>query len=278
MTDPILKIQKANGNIVDYLPRKLVRSLERVGANEELIGSITSQVEDLLYPGIPTGKIYTLVYRELRKRSRPLAARYKLRKAIQELGPSGYPFEAYVGEIFRYLGYTVQVGISCRGHCIHHEVDVLADRAGRRIAIECKFGNSSSKTLDVKVPLYIRSRFDDLANVWHSQGVVREHIEGWIITNSSFSEDARRYGECAGLRLVSWDYPSAGSLKDLIEHSALYPVTVLASLTKAEKKFLLKQGIVLARQIPQTPVILTKLQLSNQRQKAALEEINGLCF
>lgn len=278
MTDPIPSILKANGNVVDYLPQKLIRSLERVGANEELIHSITNQVEDQLRPGMNTGKIYTIVYRELRKRSRPLAARYKLRRAIQELGPSGYPFEAYVGEIFRYLGYEVQVGITCHGRCIPHEVDVMADRDGRRIAIECKFGNSSTKTLDVKVPLYIQSRFVDLSAAWRKEGFENQNLEGWIITNSSFSEDARKYGKCAGLRLVSWDYPSAGSLKDLIEHSALYPVTALASLTKAEKKSLLKKGIVLAREIPKRPELLEALQMSTLRIRKAIAEIDGLCF
>ena len=278
MKNTIRSIIKANGNSVDYLPEKLIRSLERVGANEELIRSITSQVEDQLQPESDTGTIYRIVYRELRKRSRPLAARYKLRRAIQELGPSGYPFEAYIGEIFRYLGYEVQVGITCQGRCIPHEVDVLADRENRRIAIECKFGNSSTKTLDVKVPLYIQSRFVDLSAAWRKEGFENKNLEGWIITNSQFSEDARTYGKCAGLRLVSWDYPSAGSLKDLIEHSALYPVTALASLTKAEKKSLLKKGIVLAREIPRKPDLLDSLQMSPLRIRRAIEEIDGLCF
>lgn len=272
-------IIKADGRAADFLPEKLIRSLERVGANKELIQQITGQVEGQLYPGMNTGVIYRLVYQELRRRSRPLAARYKLRRAVQELGPSGYPFEAYIGEIFRHLGYEVKVGVVENGHCISHEVDVLANREGRRIAIECKFGNTSSKRLDVKVPLYIYSRFLDLSNQWiHKEAFDKKDLEGWIVTNGSFSDDARAYGNCVGLRLVSWSHPSTGNLKDLIENSALYPITALASLNKHEKNELLKLKIVLAKSIRDRIDLLERLHMSAARIKKCLAEVDGLCY
>ena len=46
-----------------------------------------------LYPGITTKEIYRRAFSMLRKASAHLAAEYKLKKAFQELGPSGYPFE-----------------------------------------------------------------------------------------------------------------------------------------------------------------------------------------
>lgn len=272
-------IIKADGNKVDFLPEKLIRSLERVGANKEVIQQITGQVEEKFYPGMNTGVIYRLVYQELKRRSRPLAARYKLRRAVQELGPSGYPFEAYIGEIFRHLGYEVQVGVVEKGHCITHEIDVLANREGRRIAVECKFGNSSTKRLDVKVSLYIYSRFLDLSNQWtQKEGFDKKDLEGWIVTNGSFSDDARAYGNCMGLRLVSWSHPATGNLKDLIENSALYPITALASLNKHEKNELLKLKIVLAKSIRDRIDLLERLHMSPTRIKKCLAEVDGLCF
>lgn len=272
-------IIKADGKRADFLPKKLIRSLERVGANKEVIQQITGQVEEKFYPGMNTGVIYRLVYQELKRRSRPLAAKYKLRRAVQELGPSGYPFEAYIGEIFRHLGYKVQVGVIEKGHCITHEIDVLANREGRRIAVECKFGNSSSKRLDVKVSLYIYSRFLDLSNQWiHKEGFDKKDLEGWIVTNGSFSDDARAYGNCMGLRLVSWSHPATGNLKDLIENSALYPITALASLNKHEKNELLKLKIVLAKSIRNRIDLLERLHMSHARIKRCLAEVDGLCF
>lgn len=279
MQEPSRIIIKADGNRVDFLPEKLIRSLERVGANKEVIHQITRQVEEKFYPGMNTGVIYRLVYQELKRRSRPLAAKYKLRRAVQELGPSGYPFEAYIGEIFRHLGYKVQVGVIEKGHCITHEIDVLANREGRRIAVECKFGNSSSKRLDVKVSLYIYSRFLDLSNQWiDKEGFEKKDLEGWIVTNGSFSDDARAYGNCMGLRLVSWSHPATGNLKDLIENSALYPITALASLNKHEKNELLKLKIVLAKSIRDRIDLLERLHMSPTRIKKCLAEVDGLCF
>lgn len=279
MQEPSRIIIKADGDKADFLPEKLIRSLERVGANKEVIQQITRQVEEKLYPGMNTGVIYRLVYQELKRRSRPLAAKYKLRRAVQELGPSGYPFEAYIGEIFRHLGYEVQVGVVENGRCITHEVDVLANRDGRRIAVECKFGNSSHKRLDVKVSLYIYSRFLDLSYQWmQKEGFDNKDLEGWIVTNGSFSDDARNYGNCVGLRLVSWSHPSTGNLKDLIENSGLYPITALASLNKHEKNELLKLKIVLAKSIRNRIDLLERLHMSPARIKKCLAEIDGLCF
>lgn len=278
MKESPIMIIKADGRESVFLPVKLIRSLERVGANKELITQITKQVEAELSPGMNTGAIYRLVYKELRRRSRPLAAKYKLRRAVQELGPSGYPFEAYIGEIFRHLGYAVSVGTTEKGQCIMHEIDVLANRDGRRIAVECKFGNTTSKTLDVKVPLYIYARFLDLSGRWIAQeGFEKSQLEGWIVTNASFSDDAKNYGKCVGLRLVSWNHPATGNLKDLIEHSALYPITALASLTTREKKTLLKKDIVLAKSVATQQELLEELQMSPTRIRKCLEEVDGLC-
>ena len=279
MKDQHHEIIKADGRKSPFLEERLITSLERVGANEELIRQITRQVQEQLTPPVKTNHIYRLVYNELRKRSRPLAARYKLRRAVYELGPSGYPFEAYVGEIFRHLGYDVRVGIVEKGRCVQHEIDVLADKNGRRISVECKFGNSSSRRIDVKVPLYIYARFVDLKQAWKQEsGDDKREYEGWIVTNVQFTDDAIQYGKCAGLRMVSWRYPQEGNLQNIIEHSALYPVTVLASLTNAEKKHLLKQNIVLAKALLHRRDLLQELQMSPTRIRRCMEEVEGLCY
>jgi hypothetical protein len=62
----------------------------------------------------------------------------------------------------------------------------------------------------------------------NSDGVVFK--ECWIATNTRFSKDAVTYGNCAGLKLFSWDYPLKGGLKELVSlsgytnliHKALY--------------------------------------------------------
>ncbi len=271
-------VTKPDGQKTPFLPDRLIDSLERVGANQGLIHRIITQVEEQFQPEMRSSDIYRLVYQELRKRSRPAAARYKLRKAIMELGPTGYPFEAYIGEIFRHLDYDIRVGIRMDGKCVTHEVDVLAERDTKRISIECKFGNATTKRIDVKVALYIQARFQDLVKAWKKEDSwAAGSFECWIVTNSSFTDDAIRYGACTGMRLVSWRYPQKGNLKDLIEHSGLFPITALASITLAEKRQLLSQGIVLAKDLLGKESLLAEIHVSRNRIVACQAEVAGLC-
>ncbi len=272
-------ITKASGQQVPFDGDKLLQSLSRAGALPQTAQAILAEVEAELKPGQTTRRIYQRAFNLLRKHSRPLAAKYKLKRAVMELGPSGYPFERFIGELLAHHGYAVQVGVQVAGRCVTHEVDVLADREGRRLAVECKFGATTRKRLDVKVALYISSRVQDLIDRWQAepQGTERQY-EGWIVTNGAFSDDAATYGSCAGLRLMAWNYPRSGNLKDFIEQSGLYPVTTLVTLTKAEKKRLLEQGVVLVKRLRQQPELLDELHLSQPRRRRVAEEIEVLTF
>ena len=79
-----------------------------------------------------------------------------------ELGPAGYPFERFIGAILEHQGYHVEVGQLVKGYCVRHEVDVIADRDDRRYMVECKFHTRQAHNSDVKVSLYIHSRFNDI--------------------------------------------------------------------------------------------------------------------
>lgn len=274
-----LIVTKANGERVPFDGSKLVHSLSRAGAPPDVAERIRQEITQDLHTGISTRRIYQQAFNLLRKYSRPLAAKYKLKRAVRELGPSGYPFEHFVGALLQRHGYEVQVGVQVEGRCITHEVDVLGDKDGHRIAVECKFGATNHKRLDVKVSLYIRSRVQDLIDRWQSEpGGDSRSYQGWIVTNGSFSADAAEYGTCAGLKLMGWNYPRQGNLKDFIEHTGLYPITTLITLTKAEKKELLQQNLVLVQHLHEDPRPLEALQLSPSRLRKTREEIEALCF
>jgi hypothetical protein len=83
-----------------------------------------------------------------------------------ELGPSGFPFEKYVAEILKYQGYRVEVGVIVEGFCVKHEVDIIAEKEAKHFMIECKFHNQPGTFCDVKIPLYINSRFLDIEKMW----------------------------------------------------------------------------------------------------------------
>ena len=157
-----VQVKKASGDIVDFNEEKLRRSMRNAGASDEAIDEVIRAVNEILEDGISTKVIYQKAFALLKKKSSATAGRYKLKKAILELGPSGYPFENFVAEILKYQGFRTEVGVYVAGHCVEHEVDVVATKDHHHYMVECKFHNTFNRHCDVKVPLYINSRFDDI--------------------------------------------------------------------------------------------------------------------
>ena len=241
-------VKKHSGDLVPFEIEKLENSLFKSGASPELIDKITNEVLDYLVEGISTKEIYKRAYGILRKSSNALAGRYKLKNAILELGPSGYPFEAFIAHLFEYQGYKVQSGVVLNGKCVTHEVDVRAENDDEIHFMECKYHSNPGYKSDVKIALYVHSRINDLI-AYYQPKFPNKKFTGWIVDNTNFTSDAIQYAECSGLKIMAWNYPAKGSLKDRIEISGLYPISCLVSLTKAEKQVLLKEDIVLCRQL-----------------------------
>lgn len=273
-----ISIVKMTGETAEFDPSKLRRSLERSGASDVVIKQVIDEVAASLYNGISTKEIYKTAFALLRKSSRPTAARYKLKKAIMELGPTGYPFEKFVGEILSYQGFRTRVGVIVKGHCVNHEVDVIAEKDEKHFMVECKFHSDQGRHCDVKIPLYIQSRFKDVEKQWRKKdGHDTKFHQGWIFTNTRFTTDAIQYGNCAGLMLVGWDYPKKGSLKERIDVSGLHPITCLTTLSKNEKQKLLSKEKVLCMELCNHPELLKSIGISEQRHKKILNEAHELC-
>ncbi|WP_411895743.1 ATP cone domain-containing protein [Winogradskyella sp. A2] len=277
MKNDNFEVIKSSGKRVRFSLSKLRSSLKRSGANKETIDSIIDKVRDELYQGISTKEIYNRAYALLKKKKSYLASKYKLKKAIYELGPTGFPFERFIKEILRYSGYDTFVGEVLNGKCVSHEIDVIANKNNETTIIECKFHGEQGLNCNVKVPLYINSRFRDIKSSWESNGNGTSLNSCWVVTNTRFSEDAVQYGRCSGLYLLSWDYPNNESLRDRIDKLGLYPITVSTLLTKREKQFLLSRNIVLCRQLLGDVFYLDHLGISDTRKEKILSEIDALC-
>jgi len=272
-----MQVRKASGEVQDFSEDKLRESLMRSGASDSLVENILEEISKQLHEGISTKVIYRKAFQLLRKKVKSNAARYSLKKAIFELGPSGFPFEQLVGEILKHQGYMVEVGKTVQGKCVQHEVDVVAERQNLVVMVECKYHNTQGKICNVRVPLYIKSRFNDIEINQRSQNDHRQFI-GWVVTNTRFSEDALEYGNCAGLRLIGWDYPRKASLKEMIEEAGLFPITVITGLNTKQKQNLLGMGILLCSELCRNPGILSQLQLDKKQQQKIIEEANDLCL
>ncbi|MDP3393515.1 restriction endonuclease [Sediminibacterium sp.] len=273
-----INITKASGLKVPFNKGKLKQSLMRSGANSEQADEVVSEVMEMLVEGMSTRKIYKTAFRLLRNVSRPMAARYKLKHAIMELGPSGFPFEQFVAELLKHKGYKTQVGVIVKGHCVNHEVDVIAEKDKHHFMIECKFHNRQGYSSDVKIPLYIQSRFLDVETSWKQlDGHAEKFHQGWVVTNTRFSEDAAQYGRCMNMNLVGWDYPKNNGLKDWIDGSGLHPVTCLTTLTQKEKQQLLDRKIVLCKTMHHNHALLESIGIKQPRLQKVMEECSALC-
>src|SRR5690606_25017669 len=239
---------------------------------------ILQKIEEQLYEGISTKEIHNLAFLLLKKKNRLIASKYKLKKAIYELGPTGFPFERFIAAILKSSRYNVKIGEIIQGHCVSHEMDVIAEKDGESTLIECKFHGTEGRICDIKVPLYIHSRYQDI--VKHNSSKVKDKknlTPGWVVTNTRFTEDSMAYGKCVNLYLVSWDYPKGESLKDRIDQAGLYPITVSTLLTAKEKQFLLSRNIVLCRELINDNFFLDHLGVSEIRKTRILKEMQSLC-
>jgi len=272
MEDNEIYVLKASGERVKFSLDKLRSSLRRSGADEKLINSIIDVVRDELYQGISTKEIYNRAFALLKRKKSIFASKYKLKKAIYELGPTGFPFERFIGALMQYSGYEVQIGKLMKGICVTHEVDVIARKNSDYIVAECKFHSDEARKCDVKIPLYIDSRYRDILGYQK----IDPPTEGWVVTNTSFTRDALEYGKCAGLYLLSWDHPKGDSLKERIDRLGLYPITVSTLLTQREKQFLLSRDIVLCRQLIKDDFYLDHLGITDKRRENILKEVNML--
>jgi hypothetical protein len=273
-----MKVVKFSGAVVDFEPEKLKKSLLKSGATPLVVDRILVTIQSQIYNGITTKQIYKLAFGLLKKESNSHAAQYNLRAAIQMLGPAGFYFEKYVARLFTMEGYKTITNMTLEGKCVSHEIDVALKKDDVISIIECKFHASRDVVTDVKIPLYILSRFNDLKDRKQTIFTNTDKISScWIVTNNRFSSDAIAFGICSQLNMLSWDYPKKGNLRYKIDANKLYPVTCLTTLTLAEKDKLLVMDIILAIELINNIQSLERVGLSPNRIKNVLKEVTELC-
>lgn len=268
---------KADGTKELFDVSKLQDSLVHSGASKKSINDVLKHISSELEDGMTTKEIYHHAFEILNREEKPVAMKYSLRHAIMELGPSGFPFEDFVAEIFRAKGFEAKTGQVVKGFCVEHEIDVVAWNKEKLIMVEAKFHNELGTKSDLKVVLYVKARFDDLQKMTFDYGGERPINEAWLVTNTKFSSTAIEYGSCqGGLHMVGWNYPPSGNLHDMIMESKLHPLTCLVSLNGREKKELLSKGVVLCKTLKENPDLLTALSLDEEKIKKVIEEIQAL--
>ncbi len=271
-------VTKENGERQAFDYGKLESSLRKTGTDEGVIAEVMTELEKQAFDGISTKEIYKRAYQILRKKHKPAAIRYSLKKAVGMLGPTGFPFEKFVAEIFKAQGYETLTDQIVKGKCVEHEIDVVAWKVNELIMVEAKFHTDFNLKSDLKIVLYVKARYDDIfGNNYTFSGQSRHLKEGWLITNTKFSSTAIQYGQCQkNFRLIGWNYPFNNNLHNLIEKNNLVPVTALTTITTAEKNLFLSRGIVLSKNLLDEE-LLREFNFDDKKIKSIQTEVNEIC-
>ena len=243
-------IRKASSELVPYEEKKVIESLQRAHVEKKVVKKILEEVTPTIQNGMSSKELYNRIYHLLSEYNSVYAAKYNLKQAIMALGPSGYPFEQFIGGMLKRLGYQTWTNQMIKGKCITHEIDIVAERNNIHYMIEAKYHNIAGQKTGAQDALYTQARFEDVKDRWeHTEGEVHELHRGWLITNTKLSIDAIQYANCVGLEVSSWDYPQGTSLRKLITSSGAHPITSLLSLTETQKEYLLDHNLVLCLDI-----------------------------
>lgn len=271
-----ITVIKATGDPEPYSETKVRASIERAGLPDELANQVIAHIESILYENIPTKEIYKHIIEFLYKSTTPSAsAKYSLKQAIMELGPSGYPFEKFIAFVLDKDGYSTKTNQIMHGNCVNHEVDVVASKNGEIYMIEAKFHNRPGTRSDLKVALYTYARFSDLV---HNSNNESNLTKAWLVTNTKVTSEAIDYANCIGMKIVSWSYPEEGNLHELIEKSHLHPITALHSLSSKQKQHLIENGLVLCNQVAiRNEDYLISFGLNKKNAIEILKEAQDVC-
>ena len=276
MTPPIV-ITKADESTEIFSPERLIVSLQRAGAGIHAATRIAETITNSIAPGTSSKEVYTRAFLLLRKEARPVAARYALRRALLELGPTGHPFEDFISHLYRAEGWQVETRKIIKGKCVSHEVDFYASHPEQNtfLAAELKYHNDPGYKTDLKVALYVKSRFDDIFDcdpAARSCPIDR----GLLVTNTKFTSEAIAYAECSGVELLGWGYPVENGLFARMSRAKVYPITTLTGLSRSEKRLLIEHGVIAVDEVVRDRHALDSLHLSPERVGELFAEAEGL--
>lgn len=268
---------KGTGEVEEFSEYKFNHSLKQAGVDKDTRQEIIEIVTKDIDKHIDTDEIHQKALSFLLEHDPASAARYNLRQAIMQLGPTGFPFEGYVAAILAKQGYQTETNQIVHGKCATHEVDVIAYQKSQRYMIECKYHNARGTRSDIKTALYIWARFEDIHEAWSKSKKISERFHhAWLVTNTKVTSDAEQYAKCRGLHVVSWYRPYRNSLKDMIVNNGMWPITCLNSLSNDLKQELISRQIVLCSDLIKT----TKEEVSDldwSILKQAIKESEFVC-
>jgi len=241
-----MNVIKYNKEEEPFSSEKIYQSALRSGASRKIAKAIANEIEKKSHNGIKTAEIYKEVQKLLKKENVKSSLRFNLKKGFKELGPSGFPFEKYIAEVFTELGYKTKINQFISGKCCVHEIDFTAEKDGIKYIGECKYRNLAGAKVHSKDALANYARFLDIKSVSRQGGTQLKSI---LVTNTRLTTRAEKYSKCVGVDVLGWRTPKNKGLEHLIESKKLYPITILSSLKKGIAEVFVEKKIMLVKDL-----------------------------
>jgi hypothetical protein len=241
-------VTKADGTRQLFDREKVVRTCLRMGASRQIADAVAERVEKQLYDGIPTSKILQMTFRLLRSYKPAIKHVLDLRRGLS-LMDSKPEFEIFVQLLLAHNGFTVSPNRIVAGKCVEHEVDAIARKGGITYFVEAKHHVNYHTPTGLDESRIARAILEDVTEGFQC-GSCDLKIDGaMIVTNTRYSEHARRYGKCRNILQIGWNSPANLSLQSMIEEKNLYPLSCLRGLKRETKTKLVNSRIVLIKQL-----------------------------
>jgi len=252
--------------------KKVYRGIIRTGAPRSLAKEIAQSVEKEIYPGITTREIYRKIKKLLNQEMPRPGMIFSLKEAMKKLGPTGFPFERYVGEIFSRQGFEVKLNQHLCGYCLDYEIDFLAQKDNLLYIAECKYRNLSKSLIHSDTILAHQSLFLDLKKTLSADEKYKNfNFKSLLVTNNKFTKSTIKYAQCVGTELLGWNFPHNRGLEYIIGKNKFFPITIFPSLKKDLAGVLASKKMMLAEDI-----LKINPQKFARQQKVSLTEINSL--
>ncbi len=232
--------------------KKAYDSARRVGASRVLAREIAETVKRKAFPGIKTSAIHEKIRKLLSKNVFNSALKFSLKSGMRRLGPTGFPFEKYIGEVLRESGFRVKINQLLPGFCISgYEIDFVAEKDKTVYVGECKYRNLAGDRVHSGDVLENYARFLDISRgPYFKSNKYRDfRLKTMMVTNTKFTGRSVNYSRCVGIELLGWRTPRDRGLEYLIEKEKVYPITVLPSLRGHLKDVFVSERMMLAKDV-----------------------------
>ncbi len=241
-------VTRADGSKQIFDRRKVINTCLKMGLNKREAENISLMVEEECYNGISTGEILKKIFTLAEQYSEGFKHRLDLKFAISLLPPKP-EFESFTRLLLQSQGFNTSPGGVFKGKCVEHEIDGVLSREDITYLLEVKHHLNHHAYTGLDVCLVAYSTFNDL-NAAFFEGISKIYFQKvLIVCNTKFSAHAKKYAACKGIELIGWKTPENKGLEELIREKKLYPVTVLSSLSRLERKILLKAGFLTLKQL-----------------------------